>query len=441
MDKIFKLSQLRKNIFSGSIVHGLNILVTFIGYPIYIRFLGFELFSVWTILSVIISFAQLGDFGIGKSIIYFVSKAKAENNNVATLTIIINAIIIILFISLVIQSALWIFDTKIAQLFAIPKSYYVQSVAVIPLIGFAVFTYLMYDAFTGIITGMGRIDISNIMLLALNISKVTITILLLYLSPTLYSMAYGVLISNFFFIFLISVILIHKKYLPVDKLPQICVSRIKELIAYGIPLFGIQVLNILMFPVIKIVISNIFGVSFVGYFELAQKAAYSIRTLFQKGLFALLPEFAQASNFFNDISARNNLKTKVKNITKVLIFYGVPFFLVVALISKYLLIFWLGDEYNEEVLYGYLLFQPGIILGMLALPSYYALMAINKPNICFNEALLRLILVSLLFLLFLLTDLNFKFVFVFISISLLISNLYVVLFFFKEVGDNSLFKK
>lgn len=427
------MNQLSRNIFSGAIVHGLNILVTFIGYPLYIKFLGFELFSVWTILSVIISFAQLGDFGIGKAIVFFVSKTKSEENNLAVLSIIANAIVIILAISLIIQSVLWLFSTQIAQLFAIPEIYSEQSVAVIPLIGLAVFTYLIYDALISVITGMGRMDISNMILLILNIFKVTFTILLLKISPTLYSMVYGVLISNIIFILMILVLLFRKGYVPYNKLPQISVKRVKELFSYGIPLFGIQILNILMFPVIKIFISNIFGVSFVGYFELAQKAAYSVRTLFQQGLFALLPEFSQFSKSLRDISVRKQLQKRVTKITKILSIYGTPLFLLIAFFSKYLLIFWLGDEYNEEIWYGYLLFQPGIIIGMLALPSYYALMAINKNAICFNEALIRLILVSLLFMLFLVTHLSFKYVFVFISISVVLSNGYIVILFNKVI--------
>ena len=69
-------TQLNKNLFSGSVVHALNLLIALVSFPIFIKFLGIELFGVWTLLAVIISFAQVGDFGISKAIIFYSSEEK-----------------------------------------------------------------------------------------------------------------------------------------------------------------------------------------------------------------------------------------------------------------------------------------------------------------------------------------------------------------------------
>jgi K+ transporter len=56
-------SQLRVNIFSGVAATMVNIIVMAIAYPIYLHFLGYEQYGVWLVLSVVLTFAQLGNLG------------------------------------------------------------------------------------------------------------------------------------------------------------------------------------------------------------------------------------------------------------------------------------------------------------------------------------------------------------------------------------------
>ncbi|MBW7942384.1 MAG: hypothetical protein H3C64_08295 [Candidatus Kuenenia stuttgartiensis] len=70
---------------SGSVIHGLNILVVMVSYPIYIKYLGFGLFSVWSLLSVIISFALMGNLGIGRAVVTMI--AYKANNSLIVLCI------------------------------------------------------------------------------------------------------------------------------------------------------------------------------------------------------------------------------------------------------------------------------------------------------------------------------------------------------------------
>lgn len=431
---MFNINQLNKNIISGSLVHGLNILVALVSYPLFIKYLGFELFSVWTLLSVIVSFASMGDFGMGKAIIYYISKAKTENNYERIQSIIMNSIVFLILVSVILQIIIFTTKQSVAEFLAIPLIYIKQSVDVIPLIGLSVVTFLIYDCFSAVITGMGRIDISNSLLLLLNISKVAVTVTLLSINPSLESMAYGVLLTNFFFIGIMLFLLSKKSIISKFIFPNISVNVIKEIIKYGLPVFGIQVLNMLMFPIIKIVISKFFGITHVGFFELATKAAYAIRTLFEKGLFALLPEYAKIFYAQNDNSSRSvELVRKVKSTTFKLLYFGVSVFVLFSIFSPILLKIWLGANYCKEILYGFLLLQPGIITGLLALPSYYALMATNRQYICFNEALIRTILANLFLLLFFL-NLNYLFAFIFVSLSVVLSNAYVIYTFFKRVN-------
>ncbi|MEW5845867.1 MAG: oligosaccharide flippase family protein [Bacteroidota bacterium] len=424
-----KLSQLQKNILSGTLVHGLNISLVFISYPIYISFLGIEQFSVWILISIIISFAQFGDFGIGKAIINYTSFLFNSDNKKEILSIIVNGISIVIFISIIIQIIINLFLNTIINLLNIPPIYHNDAYKAIPLIGISIFTFLLYDTLANVIAGIGRIDKYNLLLLLLNILKTSLTIIFLYLNPNIISMVFGIIISNTLFLIIIITWLIKNKIIYLNNLKDVKIKLpiISKLIKYGLPVFGIQIVNIFMFPFIKIIISKIFGIQYVGYFELSTKSAYSIRTLFEKGLTALLPEYSKFAN--NNKNSIDQLKRLANSFTFKIIIYFLPVFSIIILLSKYFLKTWLQSNYNDNVFWGFLLLQPGIIISLISLPSYYALMGIRKHYHCFIESLIRLALTIILFYYFKSFIINYNIIFIFISIIVIISNTYVMAIF------------
>jgi len=72
--KLFR-SQLRINMASGVAATIINIAVLAVGYPIYLHFLGYEKYGVWLVLATVLSFAQLGNLGIGQAVMKLVAAA------------------------------------------------------------------------------------------------------------------------------------------------------------------------------------------------------------------------------------------------------------------------------------------------------------------------------------------------------------------------------
>jgi O-antigen/teichoic acid export membrane protein len=432
MIKINLKTQLNRNIASGSIVHGLNIFIVLFSYPIFIHYLGFELFSVWVLLSIIISFAQIGDFGISKAVIFYTAKEKTLSNYENIKKLLSSAIFLLIILSLIIQLVLWVFKNQIVSLLAVPPEYIEQSVKVIPLIGISVFTFLIYDSLAGIITGLGRLDQSNLLLLILNILKVGFTIMLLINEASVLSMVLGVILSNVILILIVFVIISRKYFNSGFPLTKLSLQTSNKILKYGFPVLGVQILNMLMFPVIKVIMANYLGVIHVGFFELATKAAYSLRTFFEKGLFALMPEFSKL-HITDDKENMNKIRAKVNAITKKLLYFGLPLFILFSALSPILLKFWLNESYNLEILKGFLILQPGIIIGLFALPSYYALLATKNQDKCFYEALIRTILsITLIYLYIHVLTINELVMYVLISISVIISNIYIIFIFRKK---------
>ena len=91
--KLFS-SQLRINMFSGVAATVLNIVVLAVAYPIYLHFLGYEKYGVWLVLATVLSFAQLGNLGVGRAIMKLVAEEHGRGNIEAIRQYVATAIVI-----------------------------------------------------------------------------------------------------------------------------------------------------------------------------------------------------------------------------------------------------------------------------------------------------------------------------------------------------------
>ena len=73
-------SQLRINMASGVVVTVISAVAMMAAYPIYLRFLGYEKYGVWLVLATVLSFAQLGNLGIGQAVMKMVAEEHGHGD-------------------------------------------------------------------------------------------------------------------------------------------------------------------------------------------------------------------------------------------------------------------------------------------------------------------------------------------------------------------------
>src|SRR4030043_2358343 len=67
-------SQLRLNMTSGVVTTVINSVVLACANPLYLHFLGYEKYGVWLVLATVLTFAQLGNLGIGPAVMKLVAE-------------------------------------------------------------------------------------------------------------------------------------------------------------------------------------------------------------------------------------------------------------------------------------------------------------------------------------------------------------------------------
>ena len=80
MHELNRHSQVKRNILSGTLTATGGIVVSIVGYPIYLHFLGAELYGLWAVLTVIIFFSSIGNFGIDEALIKYIAEEYERKN-------------------------------------------------------------------------------------------------------------------------------------------------------------------------------------------------------------------------------------------------------------------------------------------------------------------------------------------------------------------------
>ncbi len=422
IDRYYR-TQFQKNIIRSSIVFGINTLFIFISYPVYIHYLGVELFAIWSLLAIIISFAELGNFGIGNAIVTYVAEEKVKGNSCMILSYFSNSVYIILFSFIIIVPVFLLLGKNLCQLVGIPASYFDMVIPMLPFLIVIVFQYLLNDILKAVLTGIGRLDLSNILFVGSNVLKLFIAIICFLFGMQLWGMLLSICIANFCLSIIYTMIL-YKSGLYLAYFQSYRYDIVKRLISYGGKMIGIQILNMLMMPVCKIFLARI-NLSSVTYFEIASKVVYAIRGVFEKGIYAILPKVSEM--IATNVDSRCQIRLLNKRIAIRMMFFVIPTSVILGIFSPFWMKWWLVSKYDSSISICFNIIQVGMLVGLYALPYYYSYLGIGKENLCFKEALIRVLLnVSLVFLLSILSIDNPLWVYIIFSFSTVISNIYIL---------------
>lgn len=383
------VSQLKKNILSGTAYSIINILLLLISYPLYLRFLGTELYGLWATLTVILTFSQLGNLGINNAVIKFVAQEYGKKEN-GIITEYVSTAVIMIFLPLtVIILGLFIFRTNIALFLNLSADFTGIAIKLIPLIGLlSAFVYFT-NIIKGTLSGIGRIDLSNYIYLVARIFGVLFSILLLFFSYNIWSLFYGVLLtyvlSALSFIYVLAI----KYELKLFKVSAFKLKRMKDLFYFGGTLTFSTFVRMLLQPFNKIIISRYIGLSEVTFYEIAFKGAMQLRSIYEKGLQAIMPKISELHG------KRKNIKKSVKSIykksLKFILYTGLPVFTAIFIFGEFLLNIWLGSNYNILILVTLRVFLVAVFVSLIIIPAYYIFMGLNLVTVCLKGVVIRVI--------------------------------------------------
>jgi len=338
--------------------------VLFILYRFLLNTIGVEQLGIWALILATTSITQVANFGLSGSVVKFVAKyvARNEDKNVSGViqTAGISLGVIIGFVLLVGYPLIkWVLGL------VVPLSSLELALTILPYALFSLWLATIASVFQSGIDGFQRIYIRNLLMMGGSIFYV---LLCFILAPKhgLIGLAYAQIINNST-ILIISWILI-KRFLPVLPIIPYQWNKaiFKEIINYGINFQIISVTAMFYDPVTKALLSKFGGLSMVGYYEMANRMVQQFRALIVSANQVLVPAIA-------DLQEKNPERIRSVYLTNYnLLFYlALPLYTLIIISTPLISEIWIGHYEKIFIIFGTLL-AIGWFLNTLATASYFA---------------------------------------------------------------------
>jgi len=427
-NNLFKISKLKRDIFSGSVMAGVDAFLMIIAYPIYLDNLGAEQYGLWTTLTVLLVFAGMGQLGINQSIIKFVAQEMANDRHKGASQYITAGFLILIIFSCVVFFVLIFFKTFFINILNLSNKYIILASQLIPMLGllFPVIFFVQY--LKGILMGLGKIELSNYVNMIGNSFKVLVAIVFLQLNFGIWSLYLGWFISNVV-LFIIYIIL--SKIFFGQKL--CCLNRnvilkMLDLFHYGKFLVGNRMINIAFIPLIKILITRYIGLIEVTYFDIAWKALNKVKIFFDKGFQALIAHIGKIrkkNNIGNNVS--NEIKQYYIKSLKLILFFCGPILIILFIFAPQILYLWLSDNFNDLIVIIFRIIMIGVLVDLIILPIWNILLGLNKPNYCFFSDVIKImVFIIIFFIITKINKINMQFLVGTISLSMILARSYLI---------------
>lgn len=386
INKYKNISQLKKNVFSGSILSAVDILITMVSYPIYLKYLGTEKYGLWSVVSVVFSFSQLGLLCIGTAVVKYVASCFGKKDFNLITEYVTNAFYILMVPSLIIVSILIFFKAAIFNFIGIKDSFVVEGESLIFYVGLlSIFTFFV-EIIKSVVVGIGRADLTNGVFLLGRIFQIILSVYLLIMGAGVWSLYFGFLlyyiIPAIFFPFTLKYTYHINIFNPFFFKKQ----RIKELINVGGLLTVATLASMFVVPFNKIIISKYIGLSEVTYYHIANQIIMSVRGLYVRGLAAILPKFSELTT-----KTVESIIPIHKKAMKFILVCAIPLFLSLFLLSNTILKIWLGAQFDTQITLILRILIIGWFINALTVPDYFMFIGIGKTKYSVSEVCLKCI--------------------------------------------------
>lgn len=379
--KLFS-SQLRINMFSGVAATMINMAVLAVGYPVYLHFLGYEKYGVWLVLTTVLTFAQLGNLGIGEAIMKLVAEEYARGNIEAIQQYVMTAIAILSTAGAAILIVIVAFRTQIVGAFKLTGENGQTVLWLLPYIACLSIYVLIVQALNAALSGLGRMDLANWIHSGGRIVAVATAGSLLYNGHGVKSLLIGNTLS-YVFIHVVSLIFIwriaHIRFLRLSNLSGRCCKR---LLRFGTGVFGGSLMNMLLSPFNKLMLSRYAGVSTIPVYEIAYNGSMQVRALIAVGLRALMPEVSRIGANMTTY-ARDRISQLNRSGVRLIFLLAVPVYTVLFVLCNFLFRIWLGGKFVEALPDAFRVMLLATFLSLIRVPAYYTLLGLGRVRQCF----------------------------------------------------------
>jgi len=358
----------------------MNIVLTLLSYPLYLRYLGYEQFGVWLLLSTIVAFIQLTNLGLGPALTSLVAEAKGRGDTAAVEGYSSSAGTVLLLVGLLAASVAWIASNPVLALARLQGEPLRIATRLFPWAGLLSVTALLAQASTGVLAGLGRIDVSNYLDSCSRLVALAVSLVLLRSGWKVEALISGAIVAQ--------LLLVSGAQLATSQLcgmRSFCVVGVKTqwlaqlwLRASGLTLGS--AVGLLIHPFNRFAMARWSGIESVPVYEIAYSGAMQIRSVFEAGGRALVPAVSQARGAAGS-AAVEQIERLQWRVTRLFLLAAGPIFLISAFGADPFLRLLLRDGYQEGIASAFRIMLFGSFMSLMGVPSFYVAIGLGRSRI------------------------------------------------------------
>jgi O-antigen/teichoic acid export membrane protein len=378
INKYKKISQLNKNLSSGVIYSGISSLISLIAFPIYLKYLGTEIYGLWATVSVILEFSVVGQLRIETALTKYVAQEYRGKNFKAITEYISTSFYILLVPFLLVLIGLALFRYKIASLINLKESFMHDGIRLIFYVGILSGLSFFVNALRGVVVGIGRMDIANYIFLLSGVLRVIFTIYLQRLGLGVWSQFFGWLLYYILPSIIWVMILRYNFQLKVFDPFGFRIKKLKQLLKLGGTLLLATVANMFVIPFNKLIIARYIGLSAVTFYQIAYQLINAVRGLFVLSLESIIPRASEL--YKKTVESLSSVLSVHKKGMIFVFFWAFPLFLSLFIFSNPILRLWLGKNFDMQISVSLRILIIGWLINALAVPDFYMFIGIGKAG-------------------------------------------------------------
>ena len=338
-------------------------LVLFFLYRYLIAHLGLEQLGLWSVVLASTSVARLSDMGLTGSVLKFVARYRARNDDGQAADVVQTAVIAIALVMAVIIFAVYPFLDNVLAL-AIPEESMPQAMRLLPWAVLSLWLGSVGGVFQSGLDGCQRMDIRSILMI---IGNVLFFGAALWLVPRygLDGLAIGQAAQGLFLV-LASWVMLRRQIISLPWLPvHWSKAKFKEMFSYAVN-FQVNSIAIMLFePATKLLMSRYGGLSSAAFYEMASQLVIRLRALIIAANQALTPAVADLHEI-----APEKIQGFYLKAYRILFFCVVPFYVAIMISLPVVSVLWIGQLESQFLLFGVFLLV-GWGINTLAGPAYF----------------------------------------------------------------------
>ncbi len=357
---------------SGAVTAVVSTAVLAIGYPVYLYFLGYEQYGVWLVLTTVLTFAQLGNLGVDTAVVKLVAEDYGRGDRLGVQRYITTALVLVCISGIAVLITILALRRPIVTLFALSGENAQTARWLLPYVGLLTLYVLMVQVFEAALSGLGRMDLASYRGLLARFTSLCISTGLLCWGCGIRSLLIGRTVAEGLTHLAAFLCLRHMTHIRIRHLLCFDLPRCKRLLGFGGTMLGSSLLNMLISPLNKLIVSRYVGVGSIPIYEMAFTGSLQIRGLVSAGHAALIPEISRVSAARTP-EARIRVLRLYRRSLELIFLLGAPVYAALALLAPTLLKVWLGDRFIEPLPGTFRILLAGSFVSVLGSSAYFTL--------------------------------------------------------------------